>query len=256
MASIKTAPVKNTDEYIMQFPPKQQAALEQIRKAIKAAAPGAEEVISYNMPAYKYNGMLVYFAGYEHHVGFYPTPSGIEAFIKELAVYKNSKGSVQFPLDKPMPLTLVKKMVQFRIKENSVKAKPAPAAVKSKSIKLSDEQQVNEYLAKLDAAVSEEINAVRKIIKAANSKLNERIKWNAPSYYYKEDILTFGPYKTHKLLLVFHHPAVVKIKSALLEGDYKDRRLVHLKDKADAAKNKKELSRIINEIVKTIDNSN
>jgi len=253
MSSIKTAPVKNTDEYIKQFPPKQQVALEQIRKAIKAAAPGAEEVISYNMPAYKYNGMLVYFAGYEHHIGFYPTPSGIEAFKKELAVYKNAKGSVQFPLDKPMPLALVKKMVQFRVKENSEKIKSKPAAAKSKTTKLSDEDQVTEYLAKLDDAVRDEINAVRKIIKAANSKLSERIKWNAPSYYYNDDILTFGPYKTHKLLLVFHHPAVIKIKSALLEGDYKDRRLVHFKDKAAAIKNKTELSRIINEIVQLID---
>ncbi|MEI9810903.1 MAG: hypothetical protein WDO16_25175 [Bacteroidota bacterium] len=79
------------------------------------------------------------------------------------------------------------------------------------------------------------------------------MKWNAPSYYYKEDIVTFGPYKTHKLLLVFHHPFVVKIKSPLLEGNYKDRRLVYFKNKAEAEKNKKELSRIINEIIKLVD---
>jgi hypothetical protein len=94
---------------------------------------------------------------------------------------------------------------------------------------------------------------VRKIIRAANPKLSERIKWNAPSYYYKEDILTFGPYRTHKLLLVFHHPAVVEIISGLLEGNYKDRRLVHFKDRTDAEKNKQELSRIINEIIRQID---
>ena len=85
--------------------------------------------------------------------------------------------------------------------------------VKTKSKKLSDEEQVSEYMNKLDAAARDEINAVRKIIKASSAKLSERIKWNAPSYYYKEDILTFGPYKTHKLLLIFHHPAVVKITS-------------------------------------------
>ena len=106
---------------------------------------------------------------------------------------------------------------------------------------------------KLDANAKDEINAVRKIIKAANPKLKERIKWNAPSYYYNEDILTFGPYRTHKLLLVFHHPAVVKIKSQLLEGDYKNRRLIHFKDKADAEKNKAALTNIINEIIKQID---
>jgi uncharacterized protein YdhG (YjbR/CyaY superfamily) len=120
MISAKTTP-KNTDEYISQFPVKQQKALEEIRKAIKAAAPKAEEVISYSMPAYKLNGMLVYFAGYENHIGFYPTPSGIEAFKKELAVYKSAKGSVQFPIDQPLPLALIKKMVQFRIKENKEK---------------------------------------------------------------------------------------------------------------------------------------
>ena len=94
---------------------------------------------------------------------------------------------------------------------------------------------------------------VRKIVKESDPKLNERIKWNAPSYYYKEDIVTFGPYKTHKLLLVFHHPAVVSIKSSLLQGDYKDRRLVYFKDASEAKKNKKKLARIINEIVKQID---
>jgi uncharacterized protein YdhG (YjbR/CyaY superfamily) len=131
MISAKTTP-KNTDEYISQFPVKQQKALEEIRKAIKAAAPKAEEVISYSMPAYKLNGMLVYFAGYENHIGFYPTPSGIEAFKKELANYKSAKGSVQFPIDQPLPLALIKKMVQFRIKENTEKNKTKTAVEKSK----------------------------------------------------------------------------------------------------------------------------
>jgi len=132
-------------------------------------------------------------------------------------------------------------------KSNKTDSKP----VKPK--KLTDEEQVNAWLNKLDPKVKGEMDAVRKIIKDANPKLKERIKWNAPSYYYNEDIVTFGPYKTHKLLLVFHHPAVVKVKSTLLEGDYKTRRLVHFKDKAEAEKNKKELVRIINEIVKSID---
>ena len=133
MSAIKITAPKNTDDYISQFPEKQQAALEQIRKTIKAAAPAAEEVISYQMPAYKQNGMLVYFAGYENHVGFYPTPSGIEAFKKELGVYKGAKGSVQFPIDQPLPLGLIKKIVQFRIKENEAAIKLKPAIKKSKS---------------------------------------------------------------------------------------------------------------------------
>lgn len=123
-----------------------------------------------------------------------------------------------------------------------------------KTKKLSDEEQVSAYMSGLGPAVRSEIEAVRKIIKSSSSKLSERIKWNAPSYHYQQDIVTFGPYRSHKLLLVFHHPAVVKVKSALLEGEYKDRRLVYFKDKEEAEKNKKELSRILNEIIKFIDN--
>ncbi len=105
---------------------------------------------------------------------------------------------------------------------------------------------------KLPPTLKSEINSVRKIIKSADLKLKERIKWNAPSYYYKQDILTFGPPKPGKILLVFH-AEIVNVKSELLEGDYKDRRLVYFKNKTEAEAHKKELSRIINEILKTID---
>lgn len=257
MAMSKTVVPENVDAYINQFPKGVQAALQQLRKTIKAAAPKAEEVISYKMPGYKLNGMLVYFAGYKNHIGFYAAPTGHETFKKELAVYKSGKGSVQFPLDKPLPLSLITKIVKFRVKQNEEKVvgkKSAKVvAPKAKSAKLSDEDQVKDWINKLDATAKKEIEAVRKIIKSSSSKLSERIKWNAPSYYYKGDILTFGPYKTHKLLLIFHHPAIVKVTSDLLEGNYKDRRLVHFKNKADAEKNKKELVRIITEVIKMID---
>jgi uncharacterized protein YdhG (YjbR/CyaY superfamily) len=114
---------KDVDTYIASFPEDVQTYLEQVRSAIKTSAPKAEEVISYNMPAYKYFGMLVYFAGYKNHIGFYSLPSGHRAFEKELSIYKQGKGSVQFPLDKPMPLSLIKKMVKFRVQENLEKAK-------------------------------------------------------------------------------------------------------------------------------------
>ncbi len=113
----KTAPA-NVDAYIKQFPPEVQAMLQKLRATIKAAAPKAEELISYMMPAYKYHGVLVYFGGYKNHIGFYPTGSGIEAFKKELSVYKGSKGAVQFPLDKPLPLALIKQIVKFRVLMN------------------------------------------------------------------------------------------------------------------------------------------
>ena len=96
--------------------------LKQIREAITSVAPNAEEVISYQMPGYKQNGMVVFFAGYKNHIGFYPTGSGIEKFKNEFAKYKWSKGAVQFPLDKPLPVALIKKIVKFKLKENEEKA--------------------------------------------------------------------------------------------------------------------------------------
>lgn len=113
-----TAKINDVDKYIAGFPPSTQKIMEQLRATIMKAAPEAEEVISYQMPAYKYHGMLVYFAGYKSHIGFYPTPSGIEKFKEELSVFKGAKGSVQFPLDKPLPLQLIAKIVAFRVKDN------------------------------------------------------------------------------------------------------------------------------------------
>jgi len=117
-----TTKVSDVDKYIAGFPEKTQRLLQQIRGRIKKAAPMAEEIISYQMPAYKYRGMLVYFAGYKNHIGFYPTASGIAGFKKEISAFKAAKGSVQFPLDKPLPLELISRIVEFRVKENLEKA--------------------------------------------------------------------------------------------------------------------------------------
>lgn len=111
------------DEYIASFPKNVQAILKQLRKTIKAAAHTAEEKISYQMPTFYLNGNLVHFAAFKEHIGFYPTPSGIEKFKKELSVYKGAKGSVQFPLDQPMPLDLIGRIVKFRVEENLKKRK-------------------------------------------------------------------------------------------------------------------------------------
>ena len=117
---IKTRAV---DEYIGRFPEEVQTMLEQLRSAIIKAAPEAEEVISYQMPAYKYHGILVYFAAYKKHIGFYPTASGISNFREELSIYKGAKGSVQFPLDQPLPIDLITKIIAFRVKQNTDKIK-------------------------------------------------------------------------------------------------------------------------------------
>jgi uncharacterized protein YdhG (YjbR/CyaY superfamily) len=113
---------KNIDEYISSFPMDVQEILEKVRATIKKAAPEAKETIKYRMPTFTLNGNLVYFAGFKNHIGFYPVPSGIEQFKEELSVYKQGKGSVQFPLDKPMPLDLIRRIVEFRVKENLKKA--------------------------------------------------------------------------------------------------------------------------------------
>ena len=112
------SPYITIDEYIAQFSPEIQEKLESIRSVIRAAAPEAEEKISYQMPTFFLKGNLVHFAVHTKHIGFYPTPSGIEAFEKELAVYKNAKGSVQFPIDQPLPLRLIAEIVKFRVEEN------------------------------------------------------------------------------------------------------------------------------------------
>lgn len=117
--AMKELPVqKSVEAYIAQFAEGVQVSLRQLRETILAIAPQAEENISYQMPAYKYHGVLVYFAGYKNHIGLYPTPAAIDAFKKELAGYKTSKGAIQFALDKPLPLALIKKIVQWKMKEN------------------------------------------------------------------------------------------------------------------------------------------
>jgi uncharacterized protein YdhG (YjbR/CyaY superfamily) len=111
------------DEYIKTFPPDVQKTLERLRHTIRKAVPEAEEVISYQMPAFKLKGNLVYFAAFKKHIGFFPTASGVAAFKKELSDYATSPGTVQFPLDKPIPYDLVTKIVLFRKKENLAKKK-------------------------------------------------------------------------------------------------------------------------------------
>lgn len=110
--------LKAVDKYIAKFPKDKQIILEKIRIVIREVVPDAEECISYQIPTFKQNGILVSFAAFEKHIGFYPTPSGIERFKPEFSEYKSSKGSVQFPLEKPIPYDLIKDVVKFRIEEN------------------------------------------------------------------------------------------------------------------------------------------
>lgn len=118
----KDAGFSTIDEYIAQFPQDIQRILQELRVTIRAAAPDASEKISYQMPTFFLNGNLVHFAAQRKHIGFYPAPSGIAAFQQELTAYKSSKGAVQFPIDQPLPLDLVRRIVEFRVAENLAKA--------------------------------------------------------------------------------------------------------------------------------------
>ena len=116
-------PPSSVDAYIEAMPVHIQPMLMQMRKAIKVAAPAADESISYGMPGYRYAGKpLVYFGGFTNHIGFFATPAGHEAFKKDLSKYKTGKGSVQFPVDEKLPIALIKKIVKFRVKKNEKRA--------------------------------------------------------------------------------------------------------------------------------------
>jgi uncharacterized protein YdhG (YjbR/CyaY superfamily) len=112
---------KNIDEYIVAQQPEIQSLLQKIRVAVHEAAPQAQEAISYQMPAFKQNGTLVYFAAFKDHLSFFPTGSGVEAFKDRLGAYKTSKGTIQLPLNEPLPLDLIKEIVRYRVKEDSAK---------------------------------------------------------------------------------------------------------------------------------------
>lgn len=121
-SSMKRIPAKTVDEYIRAFPPEVRSMLTTIRKTIKAAAPQAEELISYGIAGYKYKGVLIYFAGFTNHVGVYPAPRNVEAFKKDLSVYKGGKSTIQLQVGKPVPVNLIKRITKFRMKANEEKA--------------------------------------------------------------------------------------------------------------------------------------
>jgi uncharacterized protein YdhG (YjbR/CyaY superfamily) len=122
----KREEAKTMDEYIKRCPKPARERLETIRRLVRDMAPEATEKISYQMPTFFLNGNLVHFAAFAKHIGFYPTPSGIDEFKEELSKYKNGKGSVQFPLEEPLPIELIKRIVKYRIERNRKKGKLQP----------------------------------------------------------------------------------------------------------------------------------
>ncbi len=123
--------IENIDQYIATFPKDIQSILNELRQTIKESAPEAEEAIRYQMPTFRLNGNLLHFAAYKNHIGFYPTPTGIEAFKSELAKYEVSKGTIKFPLNKQIPLDLIRKIVKYRVQENLNMKKNKSKQIKS-----------------------------------------------------------------------------------------------------------------------------
>jgi uncharacterized protein YdhG (YjbR/CyaY superfamily) len=254
----KAKPVATVDEYLQKLDPPVKQALEKLRQLIKKLLPNAEEVISYQIPTYRLNGPVAAFAAFPNHCSYYTMSHAVMKSLKEeLRDYDCSGVTIHFQPAKPLPLSLVKKLVAEKLKENKTRIsakKTATKAIASKTQRQStDEEQVNKYMEALSHPLKKEIEAVRKIIKGCDRRINERIKWNAPSYYTSADMVTFNPRAQQYVHLVFHHPAIVKIKSTLLEGEYKDRRMVYFADMKAVNKNKKELQRIMKELVKLVE---
>jgi len=256
----------DVDKYIAGFPEETQKLLEEVRRTIRNTVPEAEEKIGYGIPTFTLNGNLVHFAGYKNHIGFYPAPQGLEAFKEELSAYKGAKGSVQFPLDQPLPLDLITRMVKYRVEKNL--EKPAVKTKKKESVKsekLSDEEQVSAHIQKLEPELGKVVEKIRQIILSTDKEIAEQIKWNNPSFYYSGEMKPFDPkeYKRdmvvmnlHKgrIMLVFPSGAKVNDTSGLLEGKYKDgRKTVIFEDLEDVKSKEKALKDVIREWLKLVE---
>lgn len=263
---METSSVTTIDTYIAGFPESIQELLQQVRLIVRNAAPGAEEAICYGIPTLKLNGNLVHFAAFKNHIGFYPALQGLDAFKEELAHYKGAKGSVQFPLDQPLPLDLITRITEYRVGQNLAKV---GAKGKKETViisgKRSDQEQVTEHIQKLDSELGNIVETLRQIILSTDPEIGERIKWNNPSFYYTGDMKPFDPkeykreiavFNLHKgrIMLVFPNGRNVNDPIGLLEGDYKDgRKTATFKDMEAVEANKKSLQSVIKEWLKMVE---
>jgi len=254
------------DDYIAAFPEETQKLLQKVRLTIRKAAPEADEKIGYGIPTFTLNGNLVHFAGYKNHIGFYPAPKGVEEFKEELSRYKGGKGTVQFPLDQPLPLDLITRMVKYQIQQNmEITTAKVGKKSPSKANKPSDEEDVTAHIEKLDPELGKAVETIRQIILSTEKEISEQIKWNSPSFYYSGEMKPFDPkeYKRdiavlnlHKgrIMLVFPSGAKVNDSSGLLEGNFKDgRKTVVFADLEDVKSKKKALQQVIKEWLKLVE---
>ncbi len=242
------------DAYISEAKAAHRPLLKELRETIQQAAPEAKELISYQIPTFQQHGPICAFASFNNHCSLFLMSTAIlEKFEKELEPYFVKGVTLHFTKENRIPLSLVKKMVKLKVKENLLRNEEKTVSKKLLKESPTDSEKVKTFMDRLSHPLKDEIEAIRKIISGSDKKLSERIKWNAPSYYYKEDIVTFNPRATKHVHLVFHHPFITKIKSSLLEGNHKDRRMMYFKDMKEVKANKKELQRIMKEMVAHLD---
>ena len=252
----------DVDNYIAGFSEETQKLLEEMRQTLHQAAPDAEEKIGYGIPTLTLNGNLLHFAGYKNHIGFYPAPRGLEAFKEELSGYKGAKGSVQFPLDRPLPLDLITRITKFRIEENLAKTRTKKKPASPRPKKLSDREQVTQHIQQLEPELSKIIETIRQIMLGIDEEIGEHIKWNNPTFYYTGVIKPFDPkeYKREiavmnlykgRIMMVFPSGSKIQDTSGLLEGDYRaanrkdGRKTVVFKDLDDVNSRKKQLEDVV-----------
>lgn len=267
MKTSKAAP-KDIDAYIAIYPRDVQEVLQKVRATIRKAAPEAEEAISYQMPTFKLGGNLVHFAAFKEHIGFYPTPSGITKFAKQLAPYAGGKGSLRFPLDKPMPYDLIAQVVKFRVAEQlaSQKAKGngrvksaagqvKPASATSKGA----ENEVDRFLANLRHPRKADIETVRAVILGADKRISEHVKWNAPSFVLQDDFATMKLQPANTVQVVLHRGAkrkagaiTVADPKGLLKWAAKDRAVVTFADAKDIQGKKAAFTAILKQWIKQL----
>ena len=263
------------DEYLAPLSADQRARLEKLRRVIQSAAPKAEECISYGLPAFRHDGRpLVAFGSAAKHYALYPMSSRtLEAHRSDLTGLDTSKGTIRFPLDRPLPVALVRKLVKARIAENQARygngskssrktpgkaRRKAPRTAKAKEAG-PDTGVVEEFLRKLDHPLKKEIVAVREIILGLNPAIREEIKWNAPSFFTTEHFATFNLRAGDRVQLILHQGAKVKDNATkpsipdpagLLKWLSTNRALLTIPDAENRAVSRKALAALIRAWIK------
>lgn len=248
-APAKAGEAPAVQTYLASLSPEKRATLDKVRKAIRAAAPDAEEGMSYGMPAFIQGKPIAGYSGSAAHCSYFPMSGALTAkFATELKAYDVSKGGFRFPIGKPPPAALVRKLVKARLAEIEAGAKPAKKAVEA-------DDAVGAYLRGLKHPLKKEIEAVRLIILGANPKIGEGVKWNAPSFRTENEwFATFNPRSKDSVQLVFHLGAKARADlkafkiadpKGLLKWLSKDRALVTLGAGRDIPVNRKALEAIV-----------